>query len=70
VKFHLDVGTYETAVVKINLLEGSRRLRDSLQSRGDTLEYTEVHEGHSWGNWPARIPQALRFFWELPHKRK
>ena len=70
VRFHLDVGTYETAIFKINLLEGNRRLRDSLQSRGYTLDYTEVHEGHSWGNWPTRIPQALRFFWELPHKRK
>ncbi len=70
VRFHLDVGTYETSVFKINLLEGNRRLRDSLQTRGYTLEYTEVHEGHSWGNWPARIPQALRFFWKLPQKKK
>lgn len=70
VRFHLDVGTYETSVFKINLLESNRRLRDSLQSRGYMLEYTEVHEGHSWGNWPARIPQALRFFWKLPQKKK
>jgi enterochelin esterase-like enzyme len=70
VKFHLDVGTYETAVFKINLLEGNSRLRDSLQSRGYALEYMEVHEGHSWGNWPARIPQALRFFWAIPKKKK
>jgi enterochelin esterase-like enzyme len=70
VRFHLDVGTYETAVFKTNLLEGNRRLRDSLQSRGYTLEYTEVHEGHSWGNWPARVPEALRFFWALSKKRK
>jgi len=70
VRFHLDVGTYETSIFKVNLLEGNRRLRDSLQSRGYTLEYTEVHEGHSWGSWPARIPEALRFFWALPKKRK
>jgi enterochelin esterase-like enzyme len=70
VRFHLDVGTYETSVFKVNLLAGNRRLRDSLQSRGYTLEYTEVHEGHSWGNWPARVPEALRFFWALPKKRK
>ena len=70
VRFHLDVGTYETSIFKVNLLEGNRRLRDSLQSRGYTLEYTEVHEGHSWGSWSARIPEALRFFWALPKKRK
>jgi enterochelin esterase-like enzyme len=69
-RFHLDVGTYETSIFKVNLLEGNRRLRDSLQSRGYALEYTEVHEGHSWGNWPARVPEALRFFWALPKKRK
>jgi enterochelin esterase-like enzyme len=70
VRFHLDVGTYETSVFKTNLLEGNRRLRDSLQSRGYALEYTEVHEGHSWGNWRARVPEALRFFWALPKKKK
>jgi enterochelin esterase-like enzyme len=69
-RFHLDVGTYETSIFKANLLEGNRRLRDSLQTRGYTLEYTEVHEGHSWGSWPARVPEALRFFWALPHKKK
>jgi enterochelin esterase-like enzyme len=69
-RFHLDVGTYETSIFKANLLEGNRRLRDSLQSRGYALEYTEVHEGHSWGSWPARIPEALRFFWAIPKKKK
>jgi enterochelin esterase family protein len=70
VRFHLDVGTYESNVSQHDLLAGNRRLRDFLQSRGYALEYREVHEGHSWGNWPARIPEALRYFWALPRKGK
>jgi len=69
-KFHLDVGTYELNVSKFDLLAGNRRLRDFLQSRGYAVDYHEVHEGHSWGNWPARIPETLRYFWALPRKGK
>ena len=60
VRFHLDAGTYETSVSNYDLLAGSRRLRDFLQSRGYPLEYHEVHEAHSWGTWPARIPESPR----------
>ncbi len=70
VRFHIDVGTYESNVSHHDLLAGNRRLRDFLQSRGFAVEYHEVHEGHSWGNWPARIPEALRYFWALPSKRR
>ena len=69
VRFHLDVGTYETSISKRDLLTGNRRLRDFLQTGGYALEYREVHEGHSWGNWPARIPEALRYFWASPAKK-
>lgn len=69
VRFHLDVGTYETGVSQRDLLAGNRKLRDFLQAGGYAFEYREVHEGHSWGNWPARIPEALRYFWALPVKK-
>ncbi len=62
-KFHLDVGTYEASYAGKDLVEGNRRLRDALQARKCVLQYREVHEGHSWGSWRARIAEALRFFW-------
>jgi len=67
--FHLDVGTYEANFHGRNLLEGNRRLRDLLREKNYRVQYKEVHEGHSWGSWRARIADALRFFWgTLPVK--
>ncbi len=70
VRIHIDVGTYESNVSRLDVLAGNRRLRDFLQGRGFALQYREVHEGHSWGNWPARVPEALRYFWALPSKKR
>ncbi len=62
-KFHLDVGTYEASYAGKNLVEGNRRMREALGARKCPLQYLEVHEGHSWGSWRARIGGALLFFW-------
>jgi enterochelin esterase-like enzyme len=69
-RVHLDVGTYETDVMKQDLLMGNRRLRDFLQSHGFAVQYREVHEGHDWSNWAARVPEAIVYFWGLPRKKK
>ena len=61
-RIHLDVGTYEKHYIK-NLLSGSRRLAAAIGAKGYPLQYLEVHEGHSWGSWRARIIPALEFFW-------
>lgn len=59
--FHLDVGTFEKRLHGTDLLALSRRVRDALLSRGARVQYREVPEGHSWGSWRARIPEALSF---------
>jgi enterochelin esterase-like enzyme len=32
---------------------------DDLERRGSAVQYNEVHEGHTWTNWRARLPDAL-----------
>jgi enterochelin esterase family protein len=63
VVFYLDVGTYEASISGFNLLASNRQMRDVLLEKGYKLQYQEVHEGHSWGSWRARIDDALKFFW-------
>jgi enterochelin esterase family protein len=62
-RIHLDVGTYEEHYVR-NLLAGNRKFAAALRARGYPLQYLEVHEGHSWGSWRARIVPALAWFWK------
>lgn len=62
VRLHLDVGTYERYYHK-DLLSGNRRFSDAIRRKSYPLQYVEVHEGHSWGSWRARIAPALEFFW-------
>ncbi len=38
----------------------ARRMRDVMTARGLDLTYREVPEGHSWGNWRARLGDMLR----------
>jgi len=61
-RIHLDVGTYERYYHR-DLLSGSRKFSDAIRRKGYPLQYIEVHEGHSWGSWRARIAPALEFFW-------
>jgi len=63
VVFYLDVGTYETNLSGFNLLASNRQMREALTDKGYTVQYQEVHEGHSWGNWRAHLDDALKFFW-------
>jgi enterochelin esterase-like enzyme len=60
-RIHLDIGTYEYNLHGSDLLIGNRKVRDALAGQSYPLEYLEVHEGHSWGSWRARIPIALKF---------
>lgn len=61
VRFHVDVGTFESNLHGADLLAMSRRLRPVLARQ--TLQYREVPEGHSWGSWRARLAEAWTFFW-------
>jgi enterochelin esterase family protein len=62
VRFHLDIGTFESNLHGADLLAVGRRLRATL-SRRQPLQYREVPEGHSWGSWRARLADAWTFFW-------
>lgn len=46
--------------------DGARRMRDVMQGRGLALTYTEVPEGHSWGNWRALLDDMLRTLLPAP----
>ncbi|MBC6947083.1 T9SS C-terminal target domain-containing protein [candidate division KSB1 bacterium] len=57
-KFYLDMGTYDIAV----LLTRMNNFLPILQAKGYVYQYLEFHEGHSWGNWRAHIDNALEMF--------
>ena len=44
-------------------LPETRRMRQVFEDKGYPLQYVEVNEGHSWGNWRALIDDPLRFCW-------
>jgi len=60
VRLHLDVGTYERHYHK-DLFSGNCAFSEAIRCKGYALQYVEVHEGHSWGSWRARIAPALEF---------
>lgn len=63
VRIHLDVGTYEKHYIR-DLLTGNQKFAAAIRAKGYPLQYVEVHEGHSWGSWRARLIPALEWFWK------
>ncbi|MFM8178934.1 MAG: alpha/beta hydrolase, partial [Candidatus Kapaibacterium sp.] len=59
--FHLDIGMYDIP----QLIPLVRNLRSLLDARGYGYAYKEVNEGHSWGNWRARVGAILMRFFPL-----
>jgi enterochelin esterase family protein len=57
-RVYLEIGTYDIPLLRSRV----GGLRQSLEAKGYELLYSEPHEGHSWGNWRARIDDALLFF--------
>jgi len=43
----------------------ARAMRDILQAKDYSLQYIEVNEGHSWGNWRALTEEPLVWFFGL-----
>ena len=39
--------------------DGALQMKGILENKGYTFRYTEVQEGHSWGNWRALIDEVL-----------
>ena len=60
-KIYLDMGTYDIPI----LIRLVRNFLPNLESRGYPFVYREYHEGHSWGNWRARVKDALEYFFGI-----
>jgi enterochelin esterase family protein len=58
---YLDVGRFEGEFAGSDMVRFSRGLRDDLAARGVEVRYREVNDGHGWGNWRARMRDALPF---------
>jgi enterochelin esterase-like enzyme len=60
-KLHLDIGTYDIAV----LIPMVHNLCSILQAKGYNYGCHDWHEGHSWGNWKGhlKIPLIQFFPW-------
>jgi enterochelin esterase-like enzyme len=56
IKFASVWGTYESIYTNM------RNFRDSLLSKGYSLKWTELPEGHSWGLWRANTDFMLEYF--------
>jgi enterochelin esterase-like enzyme len=40
----------------------ARSMKSALELKGYPLQYVEVNEGHSWGNWRALLEEPLTYF--------
>jgi enterochelin esterase-like enzyme len=58
-KFYIDTGTIRDAGDRPGKMAGI------LSGRGSSVKYIEVPESHNWGNWRARIPTILEYFWPV-----
>lgn len=58
-RLHASGGTFEMMLYGDDFLPAVRNGVAELQRRGCAVQYNEVHEGHTWTNWRARLPDAL-----------
>jgi len=70
-KVYFDCGIFEQQVgaafipkEERNFLEGNRRLKNVLETKGYDFIYFEYPEGHTWGNWRRHLIDALKYFFE------
>lgn len=57
-KIYMDTGNiYDTEAM-------ARNMQSVLNEKAYTLHYNEYSEGHSWGNWRARIDDVFLYFFE------
>jgi len=56
------VKTFMTTGVVNDTSEGARKMRSILDKNTCAYQYTEVNQGHSWGNWRDLIDDILIYF--------
>lgn len=54
-----DGGTFEERLYGEDFLPAIRHGVEDLKRRGCAVQYNEVHEGHTWTSWRARLPNLL-----------
>jgi enterochelin esterase family protein len=52
-------GTFEMRLYGEDFLVAIRNGVAEMRGHGCTVQYNEVHEGHTWTNWRARLPDSL-----------
>jgi len=57
-----DLTIYMSSGVINDTEEAARQMRSIMESKGYPLQYKEVNEGHSWGNWRALLDEALSLY--------
>jgi len=58
---YMDNGRYETKVNNsLNIAQLNKIYKKKFIENGATVIYKKWNDGHSWGNWKAHLPQALK----------
>ncbi len=57
-----DLTIYMSSGVINDTEDAARQMRDIMLAKDYPLQYKEVNEGHSWGNWRALLDEALSLF--------
>jgi len=60
VKIYMDAGTYEPSIYN-----SAGALQEILENDQWNLQWSQWHEGHSWGAWRAHLDDALTYFWPM-----
>ena len=56
-RIYMDTGTIH------DTQDRALEMKTMLENKGYTFQYAEYSEGHSWGNWRARMDDVLLYFW-------
>jgi enterochelin esterase family protein len=59
IRFSIEVGSLEAAIVEFDQLETNRKLRDVLLSKGYEVDYSEYSGGHDMITWRGTLVQRL-----------
>jgi enterochelin esterase family protein len=59
IRFSIEVGSLEAAIVEFDQLETNRKLRDVLLGKGYEVDYSEYSGGHDMITWRGTLVQRL-----------